>query len=87
MKVKKNYRVFLRHEFIGRRLRVIESAHPPYRTMEGNVVDETQHTFMVRTQAGIRMIPKAGNTFLIDGKRIDGRRIMFRPEDRIKKIR
>ena len=80
-------RAFLRHEFIGTRIRVAESAHPPYMGMEGRVVDETMHTFRVRTDSDIRMIPKAGNTFLLDGKKVNGRQIMFRPEDRIKKIR
>jgi len=41
----------------------------------------------VRTQKGLKMIPKHGTVFEIDGHRISGDDVMFRPEDRIKRVR
>jgi RNase P/RNase MRP subunit p29 len=55
-------------------------------------VDETKHTFLVEAAPGSpKRVPKAGRRFefLVGTERItiDGNEIMFRPEDRTKKIR
>ncbi|MCK4614121.1 MAG: ribonuclease P protein subunit [Thermoplasmata archaeon] len=81
------HRAFLRQEFIGMDLMVKTSRHPDYLRMKGKVVDETKSTFRVSTISGVKMIPKAGNVFILNGKEVVGRRIVFRPENRIKKIR
>ncbi len=80
-------KTYCRQEFIGMNIAVQSSRHQDYVRMKGKVVDETKFTFRINTKTGVKMIPKAGNIFLLNGKEIVGRRIMFRPEDRIKKVR
>lgn len=80
-------RAFCRQEFIGMDALVASSGHPGYLGISGKVVDETRGTIHIDTDSGVKIIPKSGNAFQINGREIDGRDIMFRPEDRIKKIR
>jgi len=77
--------------FIGRRLMGIRSSHAPYEKISGVVVDESMKTITVDTGVRELRIPKAGNSFNMefDGRTawIEGRRVIYRPEDRIKKVR
>lgn len=77
--------------FIGRRLVGVRSRHPPYEKIRGMIVDETMKTFTVDVAGGEVIIPKSGNSFGLEfeGKTvwIDGRSVLYRPEDRIKKIK
>lgn len=74
-------------EFIGRPCRVMSSADVRMSRIDGVIVDETRQMIHVRTQKGLKMIPKHGTVFEIDGHRISGDDVMFRPEDRIKRVR
>ena len=80
-------RAFLRQEFIGMDASVTSCHHPGYLGISGKVVDETMGTIHIGTDTGVKIIPKQGNTFNLSGREIDGRTILFRPEERIKKIR
>ncbi len=83
--------MFEKELFIGRRLIQVRSRHPPYERIKGIIVDETMKTLTVDTGGREVIIPKAGNSFNMDfgGKAawIEGRRVMYRPEDRIKKVK
>ncbi|MBW3583156.1 MAG: ribonuclease P protein subunit [Euryarchaeota archaeon] len=78
-------------EFLGKELTVVESTDPGLVGLQGEVLDETMRTFVVRAASGkVVRVPKAVATFRIsDGRpvRIEGHRIQYRPEDRIKKVR
>lgn len=78
-----------RGELIGLDVKVVGSKHPPYLTLEGRVVDETKHTFLIHTRDGSRVVPKLGQRFrfsLRDGSEvvIEGRDLDCAPEERIK---
>ncbi len=77
-------------EFIGREIRVIRATHPGYEGIRGIVEDETKNTLVIRGKKRY-VVPKKGCVFAVrfDGKeiKIDGLKIVFRPEDRIRKIR
>lgn len=77
--------------FIGRRLVGVRSRHPLYEKVSGVIVNETMKTVTVDTGGREVLLPKAGNSFCMDfdGKTIwiEGRRILYRPEDRIKKVK
>lgn len=77
--------------FIGRKLVGVRSRHPPYEKVRGMIVNETMKTVTVDTEGREILLPKAGNLFGMDfdGKTIwiEGRRILYRPEDRIKKVK
>ncbi len=76
-------------EFIGAHIKVIDSSDPGYNGIQGKVVDETKNTFTVENHRE-RMVPKRGCRFELTINDscdiIDGDDIMYRPEDRIKKL-
>jgi ribonuclease P protein subunit POP4 len=77
-----------RTELIGLDVEVLSE---PFSGISGRVVDETKNTFTIESAGTERMVPKPGNEFRFtyEGKTIDiiGSRIVYRPEDRIKKVR
>ena len=80
-----------RHELIGLRV-LVESPSAGHDGLDGTVVDETKNTFLVELGGGSeKRVPKAGNrfVFLVGNERfvVRGEEIMFRPEDRTKKVR
>jgi len=80
-------RALYRQEFIGSDVRITDSGHPGYLSISGKVMNETKNTFHIATDSGVRIVPKAGNVFQIQGHEIVGKQIMFRPEERVKKFR
>lgn len=80
-----------RHELVGLRVKVVDSTHEGLIGIEGKVVDETKNTILVEQKDKlVKIVPKGVATFhfnLPDGKiiEIDGKIIIARPEDRIKK--
>ena len=79
---------FIRTELIGLDVEVLSA---PFSGISGKVVDETKRTFTIESAGTERMVPKPGNEFRFtyEGKSIDiiGSKIVYRPEDRIKKVR
>ncbi len=84
-------RLAVRHELIGRGVRVLLSPSRGLAGVAGTVVDETKNTLVVQCANGEKIVPKAGCMFEFDfgGKRvrIAGDGILFRPEDRPKKVK
>ncbi len=83
-----------RHELIGLRVLVRRSPDPSLRGREGTVVDETRNTLVIEPLGGGRrlIVAKAGSAFLFTppsavGVELEGNRIRFRPEDRVKRCR
>lgn len=80
-----------RHELIGLKVKVAESPHKHFKDLKGKVIDETKNTLKIELEDGKEIIiPKNVATFhfrLPDGQvvEIDGRIIVGRPEERIKK--
>ena len=64
---------------------------PGWINKSGIIIDETKNTFLIEIEKKYKKIAKktAIFRFNIDGKKIilDGSKIRFRPEDRIKKVR
>ena len=80
----------IRDEFIGTEGKVAESRHEDYIGVSGQVVNETKNTFTI-TQAGkAKNVIKEAAVFhfkFSDGTivEIDGKLLVGRPEDRLKK--
>jgi ribonuclease P protein subunit POP4 len=83
-------RDFMRQEFIGLDIEVVESSCPEH-LLRGKVVDETKNMLAISCQGRERWIPKSDHEFefTYQGERIRvlGSEIQHRPEDRIKRIR
>jgi len=80
----------IREEFIGLHAKVVASRHQGYVGIEGTVLDETYNMFVIRHEGRRKMVPKAVCVFHFtfpDGTivEIDGRLLVGRPEDRLKK--
>ena len=80
----------LQQELIGLNARVVRSSHPDYVGIVGRVLDETRNTISILHKDKKKIIIKTTAVFhftLPDGTivKIDGKTIVGRPEDRIKK--
>jgi len=80
----------VRHELIGLKVRIAKSTEPTQKGLTGVVVDETYNMLKVETKKGEKSVVKSNCIFVFtlpDRKRVqvDGRLLVGRPEDRIKK--
>ncbi|RLI12344.1 ribonuclease P protein subunit [Candidatus Bathyarchaeota archaeon] len=81
----------IRHEFIGLIVEVVRSSNPSYVGIKGRVIDETRNTFVIEADGEEKRIIKNISIFhfkYADGTviEIDGKMLIGRPEDRIKKV-
>ena len=80
----------IRQEFIGLWAKVVRSLNPSYVGIAGKVVDETRNILIIKQEDEKKMVIKEISVFHFkfpDGTivEIDGRNIVGRPEDRLKK--
>jgi len=67
---------------------VLESSIESFRGVRGKIVDETKNTFVIEVKGGLeKRIPKQNALFEIGGKKVPGDKIMFRAEDRPRKLK
>ncbi|MDH3365372.1 MAG: ribonuclease P protein subunit [Thermoplasmata archaeon] len=82
---------FRRRQFIGLDIEILASTCPSQVGVRGKVVDETKNTITIDQDGVEKMIAKTGCEFrFVDGPQahvVSGNDIMFRPEDRIKRVR
>jgi ribonuclease P protein subunit POP4 len=86
MKIK----IFAKEEFIGQQVTIQDCKDPEWLNKSGKIVDETKNTFLIEFENKRKRIAKSIAVFRFEecGKIIlDGSRINYRPEDRIKKAR
>ena len=81
-------RNLIKHELIGLKVEVEKSSNKSQIGIKGVVVNETKNTLIIKTKENEKRIQKKNATFVfkIPGHkvRVDGNRIVARPEDRIK---
>lgn len=90
----RDHRNIGKHELIGLEVEIVRATDERLVGTTGTVVDETKNTLLVETEHDTRelRIQKKGTGFQVtleDGNtvEIDGDSIMFRPEDRIKRVK
>lgn len=79
-----------KHELIGLNVKIIESTNKSLIGIHGKVVDETRNTISIESDNIEKQIPKKTTIFhfqLPDNQwlEIDGKILVSRPEDRLKK--
>jgi len=83
--------VFIKDEFIGKAVTIKACSDPAWIGVTGLILDETKHTFLLNVGNQQKRIAKESAIFeFIQEKErivVDGARISYRPEDRIKKAR
>ena len=80
----------VRHELIGLEVLVEKSTNRSQENLSGKILDETRQTFTVKAESGEKQVVKDQCIFVFvlpSGKkvRVDGKVLVARPEDRIKK--
>jgi ribonuclease P protein subunit POP4 len=80
----------VRHELCGLTVVVKNSTEPTQKGLRGRVVDETYNTLKIETKKGEKTVIKNNCMFVFtlpDKTRVqvDGKLLVSRPEDRIKK--
>ena len=79
----------LKHELIGLEIEVVEANNKTLVGLKGKVVDETRNTLIIKSQKGEKKILKKNLKIQIEvsGEKIiiTGKKLVGRPEDRIKK--
>ncbi len=85
----RNAKNLAKHELIGLNVRIERSADPSLVGVKGRIVDETKNMLVIdRGDREIRAAKNAVELRFDDyGILLDGKRIRYRPEDRIKKVR
>ncbi len=77
----------IKHEMIGIKVKILSSTNPQLVGLNGTIIDETKSMFTLKTDNGIKMVAKEGNTweFLLndDKKIIEGSTIVKRPHERL----
>jgi len=80
----------IRYEFIGTEANVAKSRHSGYVGISGKIIDETRNTFVILHEGERKRVIKDSAVFhfkFTDGTivEIDGKLLVGRPEDRLKK--
>lgn len=80
----------IRHEFIGTQGKIVKSTHLDYVGISGKIVDETRNTFTVLDGSKRKVIAKNSAIFHFSFPdstivEVDGKLLVGRPEDRLKK--
>lgn len=76
---------FLKGEFIGKEVEIINSANKDLVGLKGIIVDETKNMFEIETKKGDKKVQKKVCTFKFYPEKliVEGKIIDYRPEDRI----
>ncbi|HUT05704.1 MAG TPA: ribonuclease P protein subunit [Nitrosopumilaceae archaeon] len=76
-----------KHEFIGLKTQITDSTNSQIIGLNGTIINETKSMFGLKTEKGIKLIPKSTNswTFKVNKQQItiDGASIQKRSFDRI----
>jgi RNase P/RNase MRP subunit p29 len=73
-----------RNCIIGKEIEVVYSTNPSDLHIRGRVVDETRHMMQVENRT-MKWLIKKNVIVLLDRQKIDGKELVGRPEDRIKR--
>jgi ribonuclease P protein subunit POP4 len=80
-----------KHEFIGQRIRIVSSSDTRWNGISARIVDETKNTFKIEIDGKEKVLQKKKTVFTMkigsEKIKVNASRMIFRPEDRIKKIR
>jgi len=86
-----NEKKLAREELIGLKVKIKECNDTSWIGKSGLILDETKNTFLIKIDDKQKKIAKNIATFEFDyeGKKLllNGSKIAYRPEDRIKKVR
>ena len=74
----------MKEELIGLNITVINSKNKSNIGLTGKIIDETKNTITIKIKGSTKKIIKNNVELEIDGKKIDGKKLAVRPEERLK---
>ena len=81
----------VKDELMGRNVTIKECTDPNWINKSGKIIDETKNTFLIEIENQQKRIAKNTAIFEFEYDRkktiVEGSRLIYRPEDRIKKAR
>lgn len=85
-------RNIMRHELIGLEAQVVSSSDPTLLGVYGKILDETRDMLVIEHLSAAKIVPKEGSSFEIklpDGEKVvvEGKKLVGRPEERIRRKR
>ncbi|MBI1978884.1 MAG: ribonuclease P protein component 1 [Candidatus Aenigmarchaeota archaeon] len=80
----------VRHELIGLKVKIVKSTDSTQKGITGKVIDETYNTLKIETKDKEKTVIKENCVFIFTlpdktKVQVDGKLLVSRPEDRIKK--
>ena len=79
----------LKYEFVGLDVEIVKSKNKTLEGIKGKIIDESRNTFTIKTENKTKKILKNQIKMMIKIKKnrliIDGKLLVGRPEDRLKK--
>ena len=85
-----NKEILAKEEFIGKHVTIQECSDPNWVNKSGIIIDETKNTFVIEIGDKKKRIAKNTAVFKFEDYEetiLEGSRLTYRPEDRIKKVR
>lgn len=80
-----------RMELIGSYVEIVKASNTRLIGIKGKIIDETKNMVMIETNKGLKKVIKNQAVFRINVENkavdVDGKKLVNRPEDRLKKIR
>ena len=76
-----------RAELIGERVEVAHHTDPSLCGISGTVIDETRETLIIKSNGTKKIISKRPARCLFENGELEGEKIAYRPQDRIKKVK
>ena len=74
----------MKEELIGLNITVINSRNKSNIGLAGKIIDETKNTITIKIKGSTKKIMKNDVELDIDGKKIEGKKLAVRPEERLK---
>lgn len=75
----------INYELIGQYITITESKNKSLINIKGKIVDETRNTLTIKTSKGEKKLIKNSIKFETMNGKIDGKKIIGKPENRIKR--
>jgi len=76
-----------RVELIGEHVEVSHHTDPSLRGISGTVIDETREMLVISSDGSKKSVSKRPARFMFKDGELVGKKIAYRPQDRIKKVK
>ena len=81
----------LRMELIGNEVEIVKAKNPGLKGVKGKIINDTKNMITIKTDQGLKKVIKDQVVFRMNFNNkileIEGRKLVNRPEDRLKKTR